>query len=883
MPQTNIYEQQFLDALRDIFVGAKVEGDSGYINLMKIKSRYFTEGVFPRLMNDIDAACKPFEKSFREELFDKLYNFFQRYFSESGSIYFRHTALYNNVYEKVYTEERDVMLFWKTHMLYYVKTDLLFNNMDVDVDGTLFSFDVTEMEHKRANEKRDLLYTLKDYKAGKVILSVAYSEKGRKAKSDEILRALNAKGIVLEEETLQQACHVFEKQSEVDYFINKNAKAFLKEQFDLWLYQYVFIGESDFDENRLKELLALKGIAYNIIEFIAQFEDELVRVWNKPKFVLNSHYIITLDKITDQKLLRKILGHEGMKAQVREWEELGMVEKGFKATTLTEKNFEHKSGYAQYRYLPLDTRYYTDLELEVLALFDDLDTALDGWLVHSENYQALNTLLPKFRERVTAGYIDPPYNTAASEIIYTNDYKHSTWLSLMGDRLRAALPFMADGGILCVTIDDYEVHRLKSLIDDHIPSAEIIGTAAIKNSPSGRPTVRGFRVNHEYAVFIGTDRSVEIGQLAKSEDQLALFKEADETSAFQWVNLRKRGGANTLRAARPKQYYPIYVEGDELRIPRLKWSAENRDWIVLDPPRQDEVVLFPNGDDGKERIWSLGHGTARKHLSDLKVKRKNGVVSVFRKLRLFSLGSLPSTWWDSTKYFTVEHGTGLLEDILGVPQAFPFPKSLFAVMDCLRVAGASRPDAIILDFFAGSGTTAHAVINLNREDVNGGKRKYILVDVGEHFNTVILPRVKKVIFSDMWKNGKPVPIKAQEAQVGKGISHFAKYYELEQYEAALRHASYRDGDMFAAVDPYNSYVFLRDLKMLDSVTLDKENNEVVVHLEKLYAGIDLAETLSCVTGKGIKRITKETVEFQDGSSASLAVPDWALVKPLVWW
>jgi adenine-specific DNA-methyltransferase len=129
------YEQQFLDALKSIFIGAKVEGESGYINLMKIKANYFEKGVFSQLMKDIDAACKPFEKGFREELFDKLYDFFQHYFSESGSIYFRNTAQHHNIYEKVYTDDRDVMLFWKTHMLYYVKTDRLFNSMDVEVDG----------------------------------------------------------------------------------------------------------------------------------------------------------------------------------------------------------------------------------------------------------------------------------------------------------------------------------------------------------------------------------------------------------------------------------------------------------------------------------------------------------------------------------------------------------------------------------------------------------------------------------------------------------------------------------------------------------------------------------------------------------------------------
>ena len=118
---------RFYDALTDLFVGAKVEGQSGFINLMRIKSRYYTEGVFPKLQKDIDQALKPFP-GFRQELFDKLYDFFHRYFSPSGSIYFQHTPAHKNIYEKVYTDDRDVVLFWKTHMLYYVKTDRLSNS-----------------------------------------------------------------------------------------------------------------------------------------------------------------------------------------------------------------------------------------------------------------------------------------------------------------------------------------------------------------------------------------------------------------------------------------------------------------------------------------------------------------------------------------------------------------------------------------------------------------------------------------------------------------------------------------------------------------------------------------------------------------------------------
>jgi hypothetical protein len=207
-------EQEFYKALRDIFVGAKVEGESGYINLMRIKSRYYEKGVFPKLQKDIEQALQPFPK-FREELFDKLYTFFHRYFSESGSIYFRHTPIHQNIYEKVYTDDKDVILFWKTHMLYYVKTDRLFKNLEVETDGFKFLFDVSTLEHKRANEKREIVYEFKEKRNDVVLVfNVYYSEKGRKTGVDEILKALRKEGIKLSQDTLESAFRVFEKQSE---------------------------------------------------------------------------------------------------------------------------------------------------------------------------------------------------------------------------------------------------------------------------------------------------------------------------------------------------------------------------------------------------------------------------------------------------------------------------------------------------------------------------------------------------------------------------------------------------------------------------------------------------------------------------------------------
>ena len=415
MAQTNKFEKQFLNALRDIFVGAKVEGDSGYVNLMRIKSRYYEQGVFPQLQKDITAALQPFP-DFREELFDKLFTFFQRYFSESGSIYFRYTALHQNVYEKVYTDDRDVILFWKTHMLYYVKTDRIFTSLSIEVDGVKFFFDASKMTLKKSNEKREVVYSFRKVQPedGTLVFDVAYSEKGKTTKVDDMLKDIKKANVKLDDETLNKAFRVFEKQSEVDFFINKDARAFLQEQFDLWLYQYLFAGQNVWSEARLAQLQALKAIAYKVIDFISQFEDELVKIWNKPKFVRNSHYVLTLDKLGSSPVLDKLLAHPNLPQQVQEWRDLGMIGEDFKLEMLTQKDAAGAPLHKQYQYLPIDTKYFSDLELDILVLFDDLDAALDGWLVHSENYQALSFISSRYAESIDFIYIDPPYNTAAS-------------------------------------------------------------------------------------------------------------------------------------------------------------------------------------------------------------------------------------------------------------------------------------------------------------------------------------------------------------------------------------------------------------------------------------------------------------------------------------
>jgi adenine-specific DNA-methyltransferase len=809
-------EKRFFDALRDVFVGARVEGESGYINMMRIKSSYYEKGVFPKLRQDINEALKPFP-AFREELFEKLYDFFYRYFSESGSIYFRYTPLHQNVYEKVYTDDKDVMLFWKTHMLYYVKTDRLFKSMEVEIDGRKFFFDVSTLEHKKANEKRELVYTFKEKREdGALVFTVTYSEKGKKTKTDDILKTLRKNGDRINEETLERAFRVFEKQSEVDYFINKDAKAFLEEQFDLWMYQYMFKGVSEWTQTRIKQLQTLKDIAYKIIAFISQFENELVKIWNKPKFVLNSNYVITLDRIAEKDgglaVVEKLLAHKNFKAQVEEWQQLGIVDKSFKNADVLDKDLTGKRLAKPYQHLPIDTKYFKDMELEILGLFDNLDASLDGWLIKSENYQALKTILPKFRERVQTIYIDPPFNKEQdADYLYNVKYKDSTWASMLENRLRLARDLLNERGSIFVRCDYNGNWIVRPLMN------EIFGEESFRNEI----TIRKSNIQGP-------------------------------------INIRFNPAIESL-------YF--YSSTDLGRInPQYKEREAERNWLDMHSPKEnprkhtiqihDEVFIAPKG-----RHWTFSQETVERLIKENRIR-------IIEKEYIDVLGNkhskIPQYLMSATEVIDSNW-----TDIQAYSQTQGFPTENSEILLKRVIESTSYEGNLIMDFFLGSGTTTAVAHKL--------KRKWIGVEMGEHFWTVVLPRMKNVLAYD--KSGISKEVKEYQ---GGG---FFKYYELEQYEDTLRRTKYADADLFddPNKDPYHQYVFLRDLKMLEALEVDTEKNTVKVDLSRLYDGIDIAETLSNLTGKWIKRITADSVEFEDGEVVDTENLDWKRIKPLIWW
>ena len=364
-------EGKFYKALEDIFIGKEVEGDSGFINLIRIKSSYY-KNINVLLKNDIEKRLEELKiEDFKEEMYDKLYSFFKTYFSETGSIYYTDTPYQDNIFERVYSNEDDVMLFWKTHMLYYVKSDIITVSMEATVNGYIVFFDVRKLESKKAWEQRVLVYEFAEVdNKGRIVLKVSYSERGNRTDYLNILKKVNAKlDNNFKEEDLESAINTFQRQNEVDFFINRNVKSFLTDKFKLWIFQYINDETSFFNEKRILELKILTEFANRIIDIIAQIEMELLKIWQKPKFVLNSSYVITLDRIANKKnginVIRKIISSPGFKKQEKEWNDLKLISKDFNFN----KIFHESNLNSEYKTLPLDLRYFEDLRNEILNLF----------------------------------------------------------------------------------------------------------------------------------------------------------------------------------------------------------------------------------------------------------------------------------------------------------------------------------------------------------------------------------------------------------------------------------------------------------------------------------------------------------------------------------
>lgn len=387
-------------------------------------------------------------------------------------------------------------------------------------------------------------------------------------------------------------------------------------------------------------------------------------------------------------------------------------------------------------------------ELPVLEQIEDrkIEKAPDAptnLIIEGDNYHALSVLNYTHAGKVDVIYIDPPYNTGAKDWKYNNNYvdindsyRHSKWLSLMSHRLQLAKNLLKKDGLLIVAIDDNEAHRLRALIEEVMPAYDVTSVTIVQN-PRGNIT-SNFARTHEYALFV-IPRGISLIARTKKEN----------TSPRKL----RRWGHNSTRTARPTMFYPIYVKDGKISrigiVPDNDFHPKSKNIVK----KNGEIEVWPIDQNGIERRWNFGLDRIRKELNRMTALTVKEQIDIF----LTQEDTTPKTVWTDPDMEAGRHGATLVKTITGTD--FPFPKSIFNVKRCLELIVGSRPNALVLDFFAGSGTTGHAVLMLNEED--DGNRQFILCTNNENkiAENVTYPRIKGVIKGYAEESGIPANLR----------------------------------------------------------------------------------------------------------------------------
>jgi len=728
----------------------------------------------------------------RIEVLNRLYQFFERHYQDGDFIverrYGRNGARY------IRSTGEDTEFHWATEDMYYVKSGDIFTDYPVRLANgqrIVFSVEPDSLQATRAqlkpNDKAHYeLHGIQD-EDDRLQVQLRYLKGAQTDKQrDEIVTAIHTR-TGGDPADIKRWLARFIARNQSDFFIHKRLREALAEDLDIFLKTEVLDAEQLLADRNLSLRVLKVGrivrqVGLQIIDFLAALEDFQKALWEKKKLVLQTRYVITLDRLarhTPDWLAAHI--DTIFATQRQEWQALGLGD--FPDAAACRQNTPGDlASPAQTRYLPLpvDTAHFgEDFKWSMLAAISavvDLDEALDGVAIRSDNWQALNTLQARYREQVKCVYIDPPYNTDAGPIDYKNGYRNASWISMMENRVELGRRLMRDDGVLCCTIDDYEQKPLGILLERIFGETAIAGVVSIRINPSGRPKPSGFAVAHEYALFVQNSVGGQLEKLDRTEAQKKRYKEIDENgNAYMWELFRKRG-SNSERSARPTLFYPLYIKGTEVRVPAMAWDGANRCWCPLESADEHETTLFPIDDNGTERTWRYKREEVLSSPENFRAAQdREGKWTVYYKYRPASDGVLPTTMWTDSKFSATEHGTGVLKKLFGKSDAFSYPKSVFAVEESIKVAGAATDDAWVMDFFGGSGTTAHAIALMNTSADTGAR--FLLVEANPYFESVIVPRIKKVACSLNWVEGQ-----AQNRD-GRGI--FARIQTLEQYEDTL--------------------------------------------------------------------------------------------------
>ncbi|MCI8594129.1 MAG: site-specific DNA-methyltransferase [Oscillospiraceae bacterium] len=376
-------------------------------------------------------------------------------------------------------------------------------------------------------------------------------------------------------------------------------------------------------------------------------------------------------------------------------------------------------------------------------------------IIHGDNLEALKALLPRYEGRVKCIYIDPPYNTGNEGWVYNdnvNDPKikkwlgevvgkegedlsrHDKWLCMMYPRLKLLQKLLADDGAIFISIDDNEKFNLKQICDEIFGNQNFIADIAVINNLKGRSDGKYIATAHESLLIYHKGSFITNG-VSVPEEYDKEYKLVDKYGRYRLLGLRKRG-SNSRRIDRPNLWYPFYYNEELNRLALTR--IDNCD-----------IEIYPHLSDGTDGNWRWGKETAKVRIEQLTVQKVKGrgEYDVFQKDYITDEKRIkPKSFWMGPE-FAAETGTLEIKSILG-KDVFSTPKPIGIISYILKQC--ALPDDIVLDSFAGSGTTAHAVLNMNKAD--GGSRKFILVEMEDYADSITAERVKRVI--DGYGEGK---------------------------------------------------------------------------------------------------------------------------------
>jgi adenine-specific DNA-methyltransferase len=548
---------------------------------------------------------------------------------------------------------------------------------------------------------------------------------------------------------LEKHINDYVSKNSFDYFIHKDLGGFLSRELDFYIKNEVLYiddintKQSDFFVAQLSKVKSIKDVAGKVIEFLAQIENFQKKLWLKKKFVIRTDYCITLDKIP-QSYYTEIFKN---KAQLQEWK------------TLFDVDIKNEEEMVFEQFLLVDTKFFEEgFKDRLLAEFENVDEETSGLLINSENFQALWLLTEKYSKELRAVYIDPPYNTPHSEIKYKNQFKHSSWLSLINNTVPLTELFFKDNHSFGLAIDDYELSNVLQYLNNVFVDKDI-SVVTVNHHPQGS----GGKISrtHEYLIICTNKTSPDL--LGEP------LEDYNEDRSF----MRSGTADNNYRSGRWKSFYALLFDENTNKIVGAEDPIPLGDTYPLNHTKEGLKRIYPINSKGEERVWRSSYLTGRKRAEEGELFiTKNGAV--LQKIDHESKREVLFSNWLDKKFNAGTNGSERLK-AMGLGGEFDYPKSIGTMETAFWAQTFGDSDAVILDYFGGSGTSAHAIVNMNRKF--GGNRKFILVEMGEYFNSATKPRVLKSIYTDNWKNGQP--------QDKIGISSMLKYQVLESYEDTL--------------------------------------------------------------------------------------------------